>query len=810
MYSKDTKYNVKYVTKDGKEETKQITPEEDMSKPQMIMKLKEEDKNFFKLIENVEYITPEELKKLHKDYKSTVGDIIRFSKYRGQDPEKVRQKYKDLGYDETDPMIVTSDGKGGTILKPVKVKKEENKMSKTLFDYLEEHSFEGVDIRDTVYDMTCWFEFTLEDADSDPFDMFMSKLAKSLHIDFEDVNKTVVVDLTNWVTKNYNKLEEIFDLSGEDKESNIEEIVGSIMPGLLSGYTTNSVYKELADNMIVESKEVVEENEDEFEELENLDEEVTDVEEEKEETLDESIKPEEDNGDYNYFYSPRQIIEICEDKKYEHTFDEEFGTIEELEKELQDIKRIESEKPITTIEEPLTDRYPGWKNCKVKTILKDGREFVSEEDTLSVWSAVQLVVADEVMKESRKPLSEEVEKEETLDENKIVENNSSLDGEDLTNTFKNYKAFEANFGPIKIVKNSYDKNYKVYKVNEEDAGNYIYYSNDKDNIEGWLYGAVQAANGKFNKLKNKNETVNKSIINEEDEETLDESLKPENDNGDYKYFYSPQQIIEICEDRKYEHAFDEESGTIEELEKELQDVKRIESEKPITGITLPMTNTYPGWKNCKVKTILKDGREFVSEEKELSVWDVVQLVMADEVMKESRKPLSEEVEKEETLDEAIKRAHEEEISAINTYDTVLSKTDESTDAKLMEMINEIKKDEEDHKTLLQHYIETGEVWTDEDLEKEDEENVEVEESKECIKEELPKQAPLDSLLDMVTEATNITELEEIADSVLDSELKEDLLECIDDEDAKAYGEDIYFNTVKLNMQNIIEDYMDEK
>ena len=575
MYSKDTKYNVKYVTKDGKEETKQITPEEDMSKPQMIMKLKEEDKNFFKLIENVEYITPEELKKLHKDYKSTVGDIIRFSKYRGQDPEKVRQKYKDLGYDETDPMIVTSDGKGGTILKPVKVKKEENKMSKTLFDYLEEHSFEGVDIRDTVYDMTCWFEFTLEDADSDPFDMFMSKLAKSLHIDFEDVNKTVVVDLTNWVTKNYDKLEEIFDLSGEDKESNIEEIVGSIMPGLLSGYTTNSVYKELADNMIVESKEVVEENEDEFEELENLDEEVTDVEEEKEETLDESIKPEEDNGDYNYFYSPRQIIEICEDKKYEHTFDEEFGTIEELEKELQGIKIIESEKPITTIEEPLTDRYPGWKNCKVKTILKDGREFVSEEDTLSVWSAVQLVVADEVMKESRKPLSEEVEKEETLDE-------------------------------------------------------------------------------------------------------------------------------------------------------------------------------------------------------------------------------------------AIKRAHEEEISAINTYDTVLSKTDESTDAKLMEMINEIKKDEEDHKTLLQHYIETGEVWTDEDLEKEDEENVEVEESKECIKEELPKQAPLDSLLDMVTEATNITELEEIADSVLDSELKEDLLECIDDEDAKAYGEDIYFNTVKLNMQNIIEDYMDEK
>ena len=124
------------------------------------------------------------------------------------------------------------------------------------------------------------------------------------------------------------------------------------------------------------------------------------VEDVVDEVINESIKPEDDNGDYNYFYSPKQIIEICEDKQYEHTFNEEYGTIEELEKELQGIKRIESEKPLTTIEEPLTHKYPGWKNCKVKTILKDGREFVSEEDTLSVWDAVQLVVADEVIKES--------------------------------------------------------------------------------------------------------------------------------------------------------------------------------------------------------------------------------------------------------------------------------------------------------------------------------------------------------------------------------------------------------------------------
>ena len=32
------------------------------------------------------------------------------------------------------------------------------------------------------------------------------------------------------------------------------------------------------------------------------------------------------------------------------------------------------------------------------------------------------------------------------------------------------------------------------------------------------------------------------------------------------------------------------------------------------------------------------------------------------------------------------------------------------------MINEIKKDEEDHKSLIKHYIETGEALTDDELE----------------------------------------------------------------------------------------------
>lgn len=76
------------------------------------------------LDESVEYMSKADFDKLPKDYKTTVGDIIKTSAFRGEDPEVVRKKYKDLGYDETDSMVMTNDGKGGTVLKPVKIQED--------------------------------------------------------------------------------------------------------------------------------------------------------------------------------------------------------------------------------------------------------------------------------------------------------------------------------------------------------------------------------------------------------------------------------------------------------------------------------------------------------------------------------------------------------------------------------------------------------------------------------------------------------------------------------------------------------------
>ena len=51
IYKKDQKYNIIYSDQDGKDNEFEFTPEEDMTKPKMIMKCKEANKNFIKLKE---------------------------------------------------------------------------------------------------------------------------------------------------------------------------------------------------------------------------------------------------------------------------------------------------------------------------------------------------------------------------------------------------------------------------------------------------------------------------------------------------------------------------------------------------------------------------------------------------------------------------------------------------------------------------------------------------------------------------------------------------------------------------------------
>lgn len=58
----------------------------------------------------------------------------------------------------------------------------------------------------------------------------------------------------------------------------------------------------------------------------------------------------------------------------------------------------------------------------------------------------------------------------------------------------NYNAFVANFGELRIEKEDYGKGFYVYLP--ADATTFIQYCYNLDYLNGWLYGAVQAANRK--------------------------------------------------------------------------------------------------------------------------------------------------------------------------------------------------------------------------------------------------------------------------------------------------------------------------
>lgn len=187
-----------------------------------------------------------------------------------------------------------------------------------------------------------------------------------------------------------------------------------------------------------------------------------------------------------------------------------------------------------------------------------------------------------------------------------------LDGVNVTNTFKNYPAFKNNFGEIKIIKNSYDKLFYVYKNDAENAKEYIQNSNSKDYIEGWLYGAVQAANN----------VITKSTQTNDLEESKE--LTP------LKYSYSKDEIRNyLIGDLPSEEYREDWEVTDEEVDEKLSDIDHIESESEICVIHSMGTDDFHGFKEGKVRTYLTDGRVFQSTEEELSLWNAVECIVSE-------------------------------------------------------------------------------------------------------------------------------------------------------------------------------------
>ena len=76
-----------------------------------------------KKVEAVEYISKQDYDKLPAEYKTTISKTLKARQAVGDNAEELRKLYKELGYNEEDPMILANDN-GTTVLKPVKIQEE--------------------------------------------------------------------------------------------------------------------------------------------------------------------------------------------------------------------------------------------------------------------------------------------------------------------------------------------------------------------------------------------------------------------------------------------------------------------------------------------------------------------------------------------------------------------------------------------------------------------------------------------------------------------------------------------------------------
>lgn len=138
----------------------------------------------------------------------------------------------------------------------------------------------------------------------------------------------------------------------------------------------------------------------------------------------------------------------------------------------------------STVLEKVVDKY--FSKTYSPNQLQTIKDYFKEQETM--WSELE---AGE----------EKVESKEVKAEGKKVKISSLGELEDISDDFVSYKSFAENFGDLVIIKSPYDKNYYVFNAEKLDFAEYIFFTSSAASLEGWLYGAVQANNGRFNDLK---------------------------------------------------------------------------------------------------------------------------------------------------------------------------------------------------------------------------------------------------------------------------------------------------------------------
>lgn len=187
-------------------------------------------------IKELDEYTDNEIKKMYDDYCSENSECKSFEEWQKENVDSAlineleyeffsnRKKTESSDIDEK----VVTDGFVGQPLS-------------MLLTYLGD----GHDIADKDYDSVVFFPPVDEIDDADNYDLYVQGLSQILNIvEPFDVNDVViVVNLTDYVTANKDTLLDLFEVDGETDEEIMEDLVCRVMPSVISGYTTDNVYK---------------------------------------------------------------------------------------------------------------------------------------------------------------------------------------------------------------------------------------------------------------------------------------------------------------------------------------------------------------------------------------------------------------------------------------------------------------------------------------------------------------------------------------------------------------------------------------
>lgn len=271
LYNKDKEYTLKYITTSGDKKELKYTPEKDMSVPQIINMLKEKDSNFFTLLKEENTLVKENkitesYEPLDDDIQMEIYEMIVGGYYSDQTQEEnientimeiveeypeLKDKMEDVRFyveQKVPDVYEEKDEENEEDLEESKLTEDENIIIDTLYDLLEYRNFELITVEDSKYDMSA--DYYCHPDDSDPYQTFLVRLAKSLKInpvDIDDINNltTVIVNMEDWVIPNFDTMEDLFGVGGADEEDEIKGIIEFSMVALIEGNAGTWAYEEL-------------------------------------------------------------------------------------------------------------------------------------------------------------------------------------------------------------------------------------------------------------------------------------------------------------------------------------------------------------------------------------------------------------------------------------------------------------------------------------------------------------------------------------------------------------------------------------